>query len=124
HGTMAAYRDAKRLLFARHLAASGTAVVNVDDPEGDGMGAAAGAHPMLRVSADGKPAEIEVIEQQSTVRGIRARVRTPRDTIAIEAKPLVGHYNVENLALAIGIAEALAIDPDAIARGIAALPGV
>src|SRR5262245_17437061 len=31
HGTMEAYRDAKRLLFTRHLA-GGTAVVNVDDP--------------------------------------------------------------------------------------------
>jgi UDP-N-acetylmuramyl tripeptide synthase len=31
HGSMEAYRDAKRLLFAEHLA-GGTAVVNVDDP--------------------------------------------------------------------------------------------
>src|SRR5579862_164129 len=47
HGTMDAYRDAKRLLFSRHLAADGAAVVNVDDPEGAGMGEAAGAHRVL-----------------------------------------------------------------------------
>jgi UDP-N-acetylmuramyl-tripeptide synthetase len=124
HGTMEAYRDAKRLLFATHLAESGTAVVNVDDPEGAGMGAAAGAHRVLRVSAEGTPAEIAVEQQESTVRGIHARVRTPRGTIVADARPLVGHYNVENIALAIGIAEALGLDHDAIARGIAELPGV
>ena len=32
HGTMAAYRDAKRKLFTSYLAKTGTAVVNVDDP--------------------------------------------------------------------------------------------
>ena len=34
HGTMAAYRDAKALLFTRYLAKDGSAVVNVDDPAG------------------------------------------------------------------------------------------
>jgi murE/murF fusion protein len=121
HGTMEAYRDAKRRLFADHMP-RGTAVVNVDDPEGEGMGAA--APKMLRVSADGRPSEIRVVEQGSTVRGIRARVDTPRGVLAISSEPLVGHYNVANLALAVGIAEALGISHDAIARGIASLPGV
>src|SRR5262249_27753904 len=40
HGTMEAYRDAKRRLFEENLK-GGTAVVNVDDPEGEGMAAAA-----------------------------------------------------------------------------------
>nr|MBA3820774.1 UDP-N-acetylmuramoyl-L-alanyl-D-glutamate--2,6-diaminopimelate ligase [Deltaproteobacteria bacterium] len=48
HGSMAAYRDAKRRLFTEHLHA-GIAVVNVDDPEGAGMAAA--APRALRVSA-------------------------------------------------------------------------
>jgi murE/murF fusion protein len=129
HGTMAAYRDAKRLLFADHLA-GGTAVVNVDDPEGDGMATASGggARPgparVLRVSAEGRAADLRVTQQQSTVRGIVARIATPRGELALEARPLIGHYNVANLALATGIAEALGLPHDAIARGIAALPGV
>ncbi len=50
HGSMAAYRDAKRRLFAELLAPDGVAVVNVDDPEGEGMGAAArGARVLARV---------------------------------------------------------------------------
>jgi len=121
HGTMAAYRDAKRRLFVDHL--GGTAVLNIDDPEGDGMAAAAPGR-ILRVSAAGKTAGIQVIEQHSTVRGITARIATPRGELALSAPPLIGHYNVANLALAVGIGEALGLSHEAIARGIAELPGV
>src|SRR5439155_11653143 len=74
--------------------------------------------------AEGKASDIRVIEHESTVRGIRARIATPRGELAIESKPLVGAYNVANIALAIGIAEALGLPHDAIARGIAALSRV
>jgi murE/murF fusion protein len=120
HGSMAAYRDAKRLLFTEYL--DGVAVVNIDDPEGAGM--AAGLPRVLRVSADGAAGEIRVTANESTVRGITATLATPRGPLAIAARPLIGHYNVANLALAVGIAEALAIDHAVIARGIAELPGV
>ena len=123
HGTMAAYRDAKRKLFADHLGPAGTAVVNIDDPEGAGMAAAAPGR-VLRVSAAGAAAEIRVADQRSTVRGITARIATPRGELALTAPPLIGHYNVANLALAVGIAEALGLPHEAIARGIAELPGV
>jgi MurE/MurF fusion protein len=122
HGTMEAYRDAKRRLFADHLHA-GVAVVNVDDPEGAGMAAAAPGR-VLRVSARGRDAEVSVIAQESTVRGITARIRTPRGELAIESKPLIGHYNVDNIALAVGIGEALGLSHEAIARGISSLRGV
>jgi murE/murF fusion protein len=144
HGSMAAYRDAKRRLFSEHLvdarsaahvdrgaagratppaAPVGIAVVNIDDPEGEGMAAAAPGR-VLRVSAEGRPADLRVVEQRSTVRGITARIATPRGELAIEARPLIGHYNVANLALAVGIGEALGLAHEAIARGIAELPGV
>nr|MBA3392314.1 UDP-N-acetylmuramoyl-L-alanyl-D-glutamate--2,6-diaminopimelate ligase [Deltaproteobacteria bacterium] len=128
HGTMEAYRDAKRLLFAEHLH-GGTAVINVDDPSGDAMAAAAPGL-VLRVTASqasGEPrdADIQVIAQESTVRGITATLALPGERkIEIVAKPLIGAYNVENLALAVGMAEALGIAPEAIASGIAALRGV
>jgi murE/murF fusion protein len=138
HGTMEAYRDAKRLLFAQHLAIGGVAVVNVDDPEGDGMAAAAGDsgdRRVLRVSCaiadaavDLRPsqrdAEIAVVAFSSTVAGITARLRTPRGELDVASHPLLGHYTVANLALAVGIGEALGLPHEAIARGIAELPGV
>ena len=124
HGSMAAYRDAKRKLFSAHLDRErGTAVVNVDDPEGAGMAAGAPGR-VLRVSSKGVAAEIRVVDQTSTVRGIRARIATPRGELAIESQPLIGSYNVDNIALATGIAEALGISHEHIAAGIAALPGV
>ncbi len=125
HGSMEAYRDAKRLLFSRYLT-GGTAVVNVDDPEGLGMAAGATGR-VLRVSADGPhhgAAEVRVVAQDSSVRGIQARIVTPRGELAIEAKPLIGRYNVDNLALAIGIAEALGLAHEVIVQGIASLAGV
>jgi murE/murF fusion protein len=122
HGTMEAYRDAKRRLFTDLLAKDGTAVVNIDDPAGAGM--AEGVGKTLRVSAEDKPSEIRVIEQESTVRGIRARVSTPIGLVTVQSAPLVGAYNVANIALAVGIAEALKIPHEATVSGIAALPRV
>ncbi|MEO8705789.1 MAG: UDP-N-acetylmuramoyl-L-alanyl-D-glutamate--2,6-diaminopimelate ligase, partial [Kofleriaceae bacterium] len=125
HGTMEAYRDAKRRLFRDHIP-TGVAVVNIDDPEGAGMGAQAPGR-VVRVTADpaaNREAELRVIEQDSSVRGIVAKLATPSGIVDLEAKPLLGHYNVENLALAVGMCEAIGIPLAAIARGIAALPGV
>ncbi|MDB4954812.1 MAG: UDP-N-acetylmuramyl-tripeptide synthetase [Myxococcales bacterium] len=122
HGSMAAYRDAKLQLFSQHLR-GGTAVINVDDREGETM-AKASPGRVLRVSIEGNFAQIRMTSQESTVRGITARIATPRGEVDIVAKPLIGHYNVANLALAIGIAEALGIEHAAISRGIADLRGV
>ena len=112
HGSMAAYRDAKRRLFAELT--TGTAVVNIDDPEGEAMGRA--APNMLTVGARG---EIRIVRSESTVAGIRMTLATPRGELEIASKPLIGAYNVANLALAAGIAEALGIDHAAIANGLA-----
>jgi MurE/MurF fusion protein len=123
HGTMEAYRDAKRLLFTRHLA-RGIAVVNVDDPEGPGMAAAAPGHVLRVTSVGAAGTDIRVIAQDSTVRGITARIATPRGEVAVEARPLIGRYNVDNIALAVGICEAIGLPHEAIVRGIGKLRGV
>jgi murE/murF fusion protein len=122
HGTMEVYRDAKRKLFTDHLAPDGAAVVNVDDPEGLGM--AAGCPRVLRVTAKNKLTEIRAVDTTSSVRGITGTIVTPTGEIPIEAKPLLGHYNVENLALAVGICQALGLSHEAIERGIRELRGV
>jgi murE/murF fusion protein len=122
HGSMEAYRAEKRRLFSEHLKPDGVAVVNIDDPEGEHM--AQGCLRTLRVSADGKASEIRVAAQESTVRGIKATLATPRGELAIEARPLIGHYNVANVALAVGIGEALGLPHAAIAQGLATLKGV
>ncbi|HEY1547855.1 MAG TPA: UDP-N-acetylmuramoyl-L-alanyl-D-glutamate--2,6-diaminopimelate ligase [Kofleriaceae bacterium] len=112
HGSMAAYRDAKRRLFAELT--TGIGVVNIDDPEGEGMGRV--APKMLSVGAHG---DIRIVRSESSVAGIRMTLATPRGELEIISKPLIGAYNVANLALAAGIAEALGIDHAAIASGLA-----
>jgi|JI10StandDraft_1071094.scaffolds.fasta_scaffold14068_4 murE/murF fusion protein len=133
HGSMDDYAAAKRLLFRDHLAPHGVAVANVDDPAGVAMAAAAetrGPHPILHVSSAPDPrgpaaaAALRVTAQRSTVGGIWARLATPRGELEVESHALLGHYNVANIALAVGICEALGVPHAAIAAGIAALPGV
>lgn len=128
HGTMEAYRDAKALLFAQHTAVGGVAVINVDDSYGEAMVRAAssgsGAARVLRVSCQDLAADIAVLAFTSTIAGITATLRTPRGVVEVKSAPLLGRYNLANIALAVGIAEGLGIPLDAIARGVAALPGV
>ena len=128
HGTMEAYRDAKRLLFSDYLD-NGTAVINIDDPAGEFYAATVPPARVLRVSTDpandnGARAAVRIVDCESTVRGIRGNVQTARGTFAVEAKPLVGAYNVANLGLAIGICEAVGFTQAQIGAGIAALVGV
>src|SRR5690606_29117989 len=69
HGSMEAYRDAKRRLFRDHLK-GGTAVINVDDPEGEGMAAAADPRhtATLRVGVEAQLADVRVTFKESTVK--------------------------------------------------------
>jgi UDP-N-acetylmuramyl-tripeptide synthetase len=80
HGSMAAYRDAKRRLFAELT--TGIGVVNIDDPEGEGMGRV--APKMLSVGAHG---DIRIVRSESSVAGIRMTLATPRGELEIISKP-------------------------------------
>ena len=124
HGDMDGYRAAKARLFSDHLAAGGVAVINVDDPAAPAMIAAAGDRRILRVSCAGADAEIRGLEVEATIDGVRVRLATPRGEIEVASRALLGRYNADNLAMAVGIAEALGIDHAAIRDGIAAMPGV
>jgi murE/murF fusion protein len=128
HGSMAAYLEAKQRLFRDHLAPDGAAVINVDDDAAPAMIAATiagGARRILRVSARGREdAEVRVIEAETSIDGIRATLATPRGPVTVESRALLGHYNIANLAVTVGIGEALGLDQAAVARGIAAMPGV
>jgi len=119
HGSMAEYQKAKELLFSSYLAPTGAAVVNVDDPVGEQMGAAARSERVIAVSTEpGSSANVRVVAASSTVKGIEATFATPRGELKIVSHPLIGAYNVQNLALAVGIAEALELPHDAIAAGL------
>jgi UDP-N-acetylmuramoyl-L-alanyl-D-glutamate--2,6-diaminopimelate ligase len=98
----------------------------VDDPASGELGAAAreaGAR-MLRVSRDPDcNAEVRLLDARIQLSGSRARLALPSATLEIEL-PLLGDFNLENLLVAVGIAEALGIPPETVAQGVARCPQV
>jgi UDP-N-acetylmuramoyl-L-alanyl-D-glutamate--2,6-diaminopimelate ligase len=123
HGTMDRYFDAKALLFERLVdPARGTAVTFVDEENGQRMRARAIAPALLGVARAPGIAGADVVVERYTLdaHGTRATVATPSGRIEI-ASPLVGEFNLSNLALAIGMAVAHGLPADAIAAGAAAV---
>jgi len=127
HGDMQRYADAKAILFEQLIdPARGVAVTFIDDDAGIAMRARArSASARLAVARAAKPgADVFVERSALDASGTRATFATPLGRIEIET-PLVGDYNLENLAIAVGMAVARGIGADAIARGAAgvAVPG-
>jgi UDP-N-acetylmuramoyl-L-alanyl-D-glutamate--2,6-diaminopimelate ligase len=126
HGTMERYLASKLALFRHHLAPGGSAVVNADDPSAPGVieAARASGARVLRASRDpASEAEVSLREADVQLSGSRARVRLPSGELALSL-PLVGDFNLENLLIACGVAEALGVPHAAIAEGVAACPQV
>jgi UDP-N-acetylmuramoyl-L-alanyl-D-glutamate--2,6-diaminopimelate ligase len=126
HGSMDAYRAAKADFFRRHLRAGAAAVLNADDPAAAAFAAAAQAAGarLTRVSRDpAGGAEVALESAELGLGGTRARLRLPSGALEV-ALPLVGDFNLENLLVAVGVAAALGVAPEAIAAGAAACPQV
>jgi UDP-N-acetylmuramyl-tripeptide synthetase len=135
HGTMAAYLDAKRRLFATHLRSGGTAVINLD---GDGatamvevvqrrgdvrlLGCSNAGHPDGAARLEGVRHSVAGIDASFVV---DASSDAKRDGRRVELRsPLLGAYNADNLLLAASCCHALGSTDDAIAAGVARLRGV
>src|SRR5580692_1336576 len=128
HHTMGEYENAKAILFERLIdPVRGVAVTFADDEAGRRMRARAKASAALGVArepgAGGRGAGVVVERHLFEPFGTRATLATPVGRLEI-ATPLVGGYNLDNLALAVGVAVARGIDADAIVQGAARLTGV
>jgi len=126
HGDMEHYVAAKARLFRDHLAPGAAAVVNVDDRWAPTFLDAARAASARLVRVSRRPeAEAEVVVERADVRldGTRAVLRVPGGRLELES-PLVGEFNVENVAVAVGVAVGLGLPHEAVARGVAACPQV
>jgi UDP-N-acetylmuramoyl-L-alanyl-D-glutamate--2,6-diaminopimelate ligase len=113
----------KRSCFERLLdPARGIAVTFVDDEAGLAMRARAPATAARLGVARAPKAGADVVVERSAqeVGGTHATFATPVGRIEIDT-PLVGAYNLENLAIAVGMAVARGLPGDAIARGAAAV---
>jgi UDP-N-acetylmuramoyl-L-alanyl-D-glutamate--2,6-diaminopimelate ligase len=125
---MGEYENAKAILFERLIdPARGVAVTFADDEAGRRMRARAKASATLSVArapgAGARGAEVVVERHLFEPLGTRATLATPVGRLEI-ATPLVGGYNLDNLALAVGVAVARGIEADAIVEGAARLTGV
>lgn len=120
HGSMTSYAEAKMKLFRD--CAPGSVVANVSDSLGAEVAREAKA-PLVRVSAN-VGSDADVVPRMLTVdaRGIDAVFATPRGDVHIRSR-MFGTHNVENIAVALGIAVALELDVHKAAAGISAAHG-
>ncbi len=120
HGSMAAYTEAKLRLFLmpglRH------AVINLDDPASAGLiERIAGRADVLTYSVRrAAPATVRVSDARPTDAGLQAQIATPWGEARFSC-PLVGTFNLSNVAAAVAAAVLSGCDFD---RVIAALPGL
>ncbi len=115
HHDMDDYAEAKTLLFSRHLANDGCAVVCVDGPYGERMARAASGR-VLRVSSAAR-GDVHVREKAAKASGTHLALATPLGPLAFTS-PLVGDFNVENLVVATGIGCALGLSAAQITRAL------
>src|SRR5262249_37752732 len=121
------YADAKAILFEELIdRARGVAVTFVDDGPGIAMwDRARSASRRLGVARTPTArADVFPMRKELGAGGTKAVFSTPIGEIDVET-PLAAAYNLENLALAVGMAVARGLPADAIARGAAdvAVPG-
>jgi UDP-N-acetylmuramoyl-L-alanyl-D-glutamate--2,6-diaminopimelate ligase len=112
HRDMDAYFAAKAELFDGRA----PRVANADDPYGRRLE----AELRYAVSA---PADVHCEQLDLAPSGTRLEVRTPRGRLSL-APRLRGRFNVDNVLCAVAVAELLELPQEAIAAGVAAMPGV
>jgi UDP-N-acetylmuramoyl-L-alanyl-D-glutamate--2,6-diaminopimelate ligase len=121
HGTMEAYATAKARLFG--FATLRWAILNADDPAVDRM-ASATYGDVVRYSATGnRDAHIVVRQARCTREGIALVVQTPRGDVEVSV-PVLGAFNVSNLAAVVACLFALGYEANAMAGALATLKPV
>lgn len=125
HATMERYFDAKAILFERLMRDRGAVgVFFADQDEGRRMRARLRGAEVLNVALTPEgAADVVVTRAAQSPDGWRLRMETPIGSLDI-ASPLVGGFNLSNLALAVGMAIGRGLDADAIVTGLAHLGGV
>lgn len=119
HGDMEGYFGAKRRLFEM-LPPGAPAIINADDPRAAALAEASG-HPVtfgINKVADVSPGPLSI-----SLQGLAFDVRAPQGTVRVTSR-LVGRANVYNILAAAATATALGLPLDAVASGLAKLPGV
>jgi UDP-N-acetylmuramoyl-L-alanyl-D-glutamate--2,6-diaminopimelate ligase len=134
HGTMEAYVAAKRSLFERLAVGSSnpdkgwpkSAVINADEERCDEFVKAArdaGANVLTYAVGPDADADITADTVSDSGAGLRLRVRTARWSAELTLH-LLGHFNAYNALAAVGVGEALGLDPEGMQHGLESVEGV
>ena len=121
HHDLEEYFAAKRLLFERHLAEDGVAVVNGRDPRGRRL--VEDLSGRVRVVQLFRNPTVEIVER--SFRGLRVRVREGAVVLEIGTR-LFGDFQAENLLAVWAVLRVMGWGPEEVARaleGIEAPPG-
>lgn len=118
HQTMERYFQAKRMLFDPKFCDTRLAVINRDDPYGKSIIEFRDSKKLPSVSYGFEnDADYRITFWQSTMHGTQIVIRN-RGTDQMIHTPLIGKYNVYNVAAAYASMASLSIDINAIAEGI------
>lgn len=124
HITMERYFESKSRLFTAFIDEGKTAVINMDDPKGEGLSKrAVGRVIGYGVKNRGRETNIYPKDIKLGVEGIEGTLATPSGDIKIKSS-LVGEFNLYNILAAVGAGVGLGLPVEAIERGIAALKNV
>ncbi len=117
HGTVTAYKQAKRRLFEA-LDASGMAILNGDDPVGREF---IEAVPGRVINYGLSPlADVQAVIREVDVEGTRFELATPESRHRVRT-PLIGRHNVYNALAAASAGRALGIEWESLADALEAV---
>ena len=122
HGTMEAYGAAKQKLFTgAGSEPPAFAVLNRDDSFARGLETASGTQVLWY--GLGQDPDLRALHIASNRQRLRFEVQYAKQRFVVES-PLIGKINVYNILAACGAGISYGLDPEVIARGIAALQAV
>ena len=105
HASMESYMDAKLRLFTQLIADDGVAVINVDREEGKQVETACMVRDLKTILVGKQGRDIRIVEVAPEKNGQRIKIEIAGKTFEINL-PLVGAFQVENAAIALGLAMA------------------
>ncbi len=108
HGSVAAYRRAKAILFERLADTGGVAVLNADDPAARDMAVFSGGRHGLSYSAVGGLADFRATHVAFEPTGTRFTLSAPDGTVVLTL-PLLGECNLANALCAAAVAHAAGV---------------
>jgi len=125
HGTMDAYWNCKKRLFSDYLfngpkQGRARAVVNGLSPYGRQLATLMPAQTI--VTGNDPSAGLWADSPAMALTGTTCRVHSPSGAFELSS-PLVGYHNLENLLCAVGVGQALGLDPGTIGRALSRCAG-